>query len=88
MAYWFKRRRYGWGYTPVTWQGWLSVAVLVLLALVPAFLLPADGVAGTVGYLAYLAVVVVGFLVLAVTHGPRPRWRWGAGPGDDPDQDL
>ncbi|HYC83050.1 MAG TPA: hypothetical protein VEB60_00680, partial [Candidatus Paceibacterota bacterium] len=22
---WFKRKLYGWGWTPVTWQGWLAV---------------------------------------------------------------
>ena len=26
---WFRRRKYtGWGFTPVTWQGWVYVAVL------------------------------------------------------------
>ena len=27
--YWFKRRRFGWGWTPVTWQGWLTVAFFI-----------------------------------------------------------
>ncbi len=30
---WFKRKLYGWGWTPATWQGWfvtLSYIVLVL----------------------------------------------------------
>lgn len=27
---WFRRRKYsGWGITPITWQGWLTVIVLV-----------------------------------------------------------
>lgn len=30
-AEWFRRRKYtGWGFTPVTWQGWLYTFVLVL----------------------------------------------------------
>ncbi len=27
---WFKAKRYGWGWTPVTWQGWLVIAVYVI----------------------------------------------------------
>lgn len=23
--YWFKRKRYGYGLTPSTWQGWLTI---------------------------------------------------------------
>lgn len=29
--HWFRRRKYtGWGFTPVTWQGWLYVAIAIL----------------------------------------------------------
>ena len=31
-AYWFKQKRFGYGATPVTWQGW--VLMLVYLAIV------------------------------------------------------
>jgi hypothetical protein len=28
---WFRRRKYtGWGFTPVTWQGWVYVAIAIL----------------------------------------------------------
>lgn len=27
---WFRRRRYtGWGVTPITWQGWLTIIILI-----------------------------------------------------------
>lgn len=28
---WFKRKLYGWGWTPATWQGWLVLGVYVAL---------------------------------------------------------
>jgi hypothetical protein len=28
---WFKAKRYGWGWTPVTWQGWVAVLVYVAI---------------------------------------------------------
>ena len=37
---WFKRKLYGWGWTPVTWQGWLVLGVYVVLLI--AFSLTID----------------------------------------------
>ncbi|MFA6520492.1 MAG: hypothetical protein WCT44_02705 [Candidatus Paceibacterota bacterium] len=36
---WFRRRKYtGWGFTPVTWQGWIYVAISILpLVLLTSF---------------------------------------------------
>lgn len=28
--YWFKRKRYGWGWTPARWQGWLVLGVYIV----------------------------------------------------------
>ncbi len=33
--HWFKRRRFGWGLTPVSWQGWIYVLMWILLLLAP-----------------------------------------------------
>ena len=30
-GYWFKRKIYGWGWTPVKWQGWVTILVFVVL---------------------------------------------------------
>lgn len=36
-GYWFKRKLYGWGWTPATWQGWIItciyIGLVILLAL-------------------------------------------------------
>ncbi len=37
---WFKRKLYGWGWTPAAWQGWLVIVVYV--ALLVAFSLTID----------------------------------------------
>lgn len=89
MTYWFKRRRYGWGWTPCTWQGWALLAVMVLLVVVPGMLMPRGGSAGaTVGFLAWTLLVVAAFVAIAAAKGPRPRWRWGRSDHDDPDEDF
>lgn len=32
--YWFKTKEYGWGFVPVTWEGWLATLVLLTLILI------------------------------------------------------
>ncbi len=36
--YWFKPKRYGYGFTPVTWEGWLATLILVVLIFVSAYI--------------------------------------------------
>ncbi len=40
---WFKRKTYGWGWTPVSWQGWLVtlglVVVITVIVRLGAFIL-------------------------------------------------
>jgi len=30
---WFKRKTYGWGWTPSTWQGWTIAALYIVLVI-------------------------------------------------------
>lgn len=41
MEPWFKRRRFGWGWTPIRWQGWIVVAV-ALIAIASASVLTSE----------------------------------------------
>lgn len=91
-SYWFKRRRYGWGFVPVTWQGWLVVIgyVVIVAGLAPAFLdAPEADQAKELGFfLVFLAAATSGLISISLARGPRPRWRWGKKPGDDPEEDF
>ncbi|HEY0889935.1 MAG TPA: hypothetical protein VGE38_10020 [Nocardioides sp.] len=85
-SYWFKRRRYGWGWVPVTWQGWAVIIGFVVLVVGGALTLGEadDGVAG---FLVYVAVLVVALFAISRVKGPSPRWRWGRTDADDPATD-
>ena len=80
MTYWFKPKRYGYGATPTTWQGWAlilgTVAVMVAVSIV---LRRNEGhYWGTVLMLGFDAVALA-FLFVATrrkTDGEL-RWRWG-----------
>ncbi|CAN5821964.1 hypothetical protein BH23ACT12_BH23ACT12_02360 [soil metagenome] len=90
--YWFKRWRYGWGFTPVTWQGWVTVVgyIAVVIALIPAFLDAPEQVAAKEAgfYVIFVTVATAGLLLVSLGKGPKPKWRWGGKPGDNPDEDY
>ena len=80
--YWFRPKRYGYGATPITWEGW--VLVLGFAALMAASVVVMNrfaGVANPVGWLIWAAVVAAGVLWLVQFSRRRTdgewRWRWG-----------
>lgn len=91
--YWFKRRRFGWGYTPVTWQGWLSLLAPIAILIASAYwILPAKPEQPTLSqHLLFLGAVVLDLLVIlgiTMAKGPSPKWRWGKKHDDNPDEDF
>ena len=74
--YWFPAKRYGWGWgPPVTWQGWLVLAVLVALLIGGAFVIrPREHLAA---YLIYVVALSLAFGAVCWVTGEPPRWRWG-----------
>jgi hypothetical protein len=89
--YWFKRRRYGWGWTPVRREGWFLVAGFAAALIVPALLFGnrfEDNGWALVLWLIWVVVTAAGFIVLTTRHAPPGKWRWGTRPDDDPDLDI
>jgi hypothetical protein len=80
---WFKARSYGWGWTPVSWQGWaVTAAALILIGLGSAAFIArvrsgADIRAAVIGFLLWNFAVAGGLMVVAWITGEQPRWRWG-----------
>ena len=76
--YWFKARRYGWGWTPVTWQAWsLLAAYLIVVGGSTLVLLPATKSEST-NFVDIVALILIffsatSFLIgLAILKGQRP----------------
>lgn len=94
---WFRAKRYGWGWTPVTWQGWAVVAVYLLWTL---FILEDSGHRSRTFFGGFAKFFPRGLLLtgllIAVCYwkGEKPRWSWGRRPDDpetpsrDPHRDL
>ncbi len=77
---WFKSKRYGWGWTPASWEGW-SVMLVYVLGLLYIFK-SIDGVSHSVSDT--LITNIVPFVILTsiligicYLTGEKPRFRWG-----------
>jgi hypothetical protein len=93
---WFRAKRYGWGWYPVSWQGWATVLVFVALAVwngldfssatSNATLLrgqPTDAV--LFWFFAKLIVLVAALIFICYKKGEEPRWRWDLPVGEGKD---
>jgi len=68
---WFRRKRIGFGYTPQTWQGWVSILVFlgILAVSVPvAESLGADETSGRNGAFVVAALEIMGFMIFVRRH--------------------
>jgi hypothetical protein len=71
---WFAPKRYGYGATPITWQGWALTLGFVAIAMV----LARKFAHRPVELIAALAPLLVAFIVIcARTTRGGWRWRWG-----------
>ncbi|HEU0266340.1 MAG TPA: hypothetical protein VFQ70_01825, partial [Candidatus Saccharimonadaceae bacterium] len=90
--YLMKRRRFGWGWTPVKWQAWLFFVMQFAIIFVALTDLPAKPAQPTAGELVRFFVILVlaigGFILVAIQVSPTPRWRWGKKKSDNPDEDF
>lgn len=76
---WFKRKIYGWGWYPATWQGWLVTAVYIAVILASAATVDEGSPAREVAFTFALPVILatVAFIRIAYKKGEAPRWQWG-----------
>jgi catechol 2,3-dioxygenase-like lactoylglutathione lyase family enzyme len=77
---WFRRKTYGWGWTPISWEGWLVTFAAILIPLAIRFTLKAYGLEKSVQYFytyASIPIVFMGLTLVCFRYGEKPRWQWG-----------
>ena len=80
---WFKARTFGWGWTPVSVEGWLVVGAFVAAVLISTMYFlyrirtGADIRSTTILFLLWITFLVGAVMIVAWLTGERPRWRWG-----------
>jgi hypothetical protein len=72
---WFRAKRYGWGWTPATWQGWAALAAFVALLAADARVFPPR--TSLAAYIACAGGLTLLLAAVCWLKGEPPRWRWG-----------
>jgi len=82
--YWFRPKRYGYGATPVTWQGWVLTlgTVLAMVAVSLTLRLTERSYWGLAALFAFdvFALAALAIVSYRKTEGGW-RWRWGSHAG-------
>lgn len=89
QGYWFKRKLYGWGWTPVTWQGWLVTFGFIATILLFATALDETATARDAAFTFFLPILLltVAFIRIAYKKGEPPKWQWGIPKKEDHQKD-
>lgn len=87
---WFKAKEYGWGWVPVTWQGWAITALYTLLFTLSTLVFLGwlgaateaqanirDIVFGILEFLIVAGILTYSLFRICTRYGEAPSWRWG-----------
>jgi len=87
-----KRRRYGWGWTPTTLQGWLFVMTHLGIIFAAVLMLLSGSQEPSamqfIGFFIIITFVISSLLLMGTLTSPRPRWRWGRKNTDNIHEDF
>lgn len=90
--YLMKRRRYGWGWTPTTWQGWVFTVFQIAIIIVAATSLPVKPAQPTTGELTRFFLIfgfsIINLIIISSQIAPSPKWRWGKKDSDNSSEDF
>jgi len=78
-GYWFKRKLYGYGWTPATKEGWATVGAYVLFLFCLVWYAETTGVLKDepLKFLALVAAATALLIVVSWKNGEPAKWQWG-----------
>jgi len=75
---WFKRKKYGWGWTPIGFIGWsIIVAYVVLLSGYPIYCEISGKQFNASVFLPVALILTVALIAVSYAKGEKPQWQWG-----------
>lgn len=77
---WFRNKRYGWGWTPDTWEGWLVlVGYVVGIIYLTQTIDPSTHSGGDIliGLCVPALALTCLMIVICYLTGEKPGWHWG-----------
>lgn len=87
-GYWFKRKPFGWGWTPATREGWIVLGVYILAVLFFAFTIDESSSTRELFFTGILPIILLTIALIRIcyTKGEKPKWMWDV-PDDIPAPD-
>jgi hypothetical protein len=90
-GYWFKRKLYGWGWTPATWQGWVITLVFVALIVLVVYRFDPEGHSAKdvlTTFIPQVALLVLLLMLVCYKTGEKPKWQWGIPEKENFEEDV
>lgn len=78
--YWFKRKIYGWGWTPVKKEGWITTLIFLIVLIADAYFLSTKPNPLPIDLALFFAIIVLAVIALIYVcfrKGETPKWSWG-----------
>lgn len=69
---WFKRKTYGYGWTPATWQGWAVIIIWLI-----SFYFVITGINSELVKLVSILILTGILIFVSYKKGEKPKWQWG-----------
>ena len=80
-GYWFKRKLYGWGWTPAKWQGWFTIFIFIVLIFLSGLSLGLNKEPNTndlILFFGKLLFFIALLIYICYKKGEKPKWQWGS----------
>ncbi len=76
---WFKRKTYGWGWTPVSWQGWVVLAIYIFIMVGFSYVNQTEFPDGNlfIGFVFPFIIFTPILIFICYKKGESPKWQWG-----------
>lgn len=81
--YWFKPKKFGWGFVPISWEGWCLTLILIILLSIAAYtnnIKNSYDLNGKNGLRFILDIIIITFIFSFIskpkTKG-KVKWHWG-----------
>jgi len=77
---WFRAKKYGWGWTPTSWEGWGVIALYIVAVGINARNINKYSYSNTdilMNLIIPLTINTIFLLIIGYCRGEKPRWRWG-----------
>lgn len=70
---WFKAKRFGWGWYPCSWQGWIAILIWAILFVFGISKMDHEGLKNIFFIFVFTAILIW----VCWKKGEKPQWRWG-----------